>query len=132
MLTELGVDRVIAVDLQRPGQGHEACFFDNRVPLEVVSTNDLFIDHILKKVDIKLPLVVVSSNAECVKRAYNYQNSLKSALGKHDDSIRLAAFFSADVGTGRADVSTLELLGNAKISGSDVLVVDDVIDTARR
>jgi ribose-phosphate pyrophosphokinase len=31
MLKEMGVDSVIAVDLQRPGQGHEACFFDSSV-----------------------------------------------------------------------------------------------------
>lgn len=34
MLQEMGVDGVISVDLQRPGQGQEACFFDNDVPLE--------------------------------------------------------------------------------------------------
>lgn len=38
MLTVVGVDRVIAVDLQRPGQGGEACFFDNSIPLESVLT----------------------------------------------------------------------------------------------
>jgi ribose-phosphate pyrophosphokinase len=38
MLTVIGVDRVIAVDLQRPGQGGEACFFDNSIPLESIVT----------------------------------------------------------------------------------------------
>ena len=35
MLKEMGVDRVVSVDLQRPGQGHEACFFDTKISLEV-------------------------------------------------------------------------------------------------
>ena len=47
MLTVLGVDRVIAVDLQRPGQGGEACFFDNAVPLESVVTTEMFINHFI-------------------------------------------------------------------------------------
>jgi ribose-phosphate pyrophosphokinase len=34
MLEVVGVDTVLAVDLQRPGQGHEACFFDTDIPLE--------------------------------------------------------------------------------------------------
>jgi len=41
MLQTVGVDRVIAVDLQRPGQGHEACFFDTTIPLESVMTTKI-------------------------------------------------------------------------------------------
>jgi hypothetical protein len=47
MLKEMGVDRVVAVDLQRPGQGHEACFFDTKISLEV-RRRKLGIMHVLK------------------------------------------------------------------------------------
>ena len=53
MLQEMGVDRVVAVDLQRSGQGHEACFFDNQVPLETIVTNDLFVDYIATNLSLE-------------------------------------------------------------------------------
>ena len=42
MLQVVGVDKIVSVDLQRPGQGHEACFFDSSVP---ISTEGLFVDY---------------------------------------------------------------------------------------
>lgn len=53
MLQEMGVDRVIAVDLQRPGQGQEACFFDNNVPLETILTTDSLVDFFTKYIITK-------------------------------------------------------------------------------
>lgn len=45
LVSPKGVDKVISVDLQRPGQGHEACFFKATLPAETISTNDLFVDY---------------------------------------------------------------------------------------
>ena len=56
MLQEMGVDRVISVDIQRPGQGHEACFFDNNVPLEAVVTTKYMIDYIVKNFNLQNPV----------------------------------------------------------------------------
>ncbi len=38
MLATMGADKIISVDLQRPGQGHEACFFNTNLPAETIST----------------------------------------------------------------------------------------------
>lgn len=105
----MGVDRVISVDLQRPGQGQEACFFDTNVPLEVVLSTDLMIAKMVTLLgDAKGPLVVVTPNAECFKKARKFQRGLQ----RHSRSeVQLAAFFSADTGSGPTDTSKLELLG---------------------
>jgi ribose-phosphate pyrophosphokinase len=78
----LGVDRVISVDLQRPGQGHEACFFDNTVPLEAILSTDHMVDHFLTSVNLQEPVVVVTPNNECVKKARNFQLRLQGAFFK--------------------------------------------------
>ncbi len=114
MLTEMGVDRVISVDLQRPGQGHEACFFDNQVPLETIFTTDLFVDYFINKSGKKLnePITIVTPNAECVKKARVFQRNLQ----KHFKSeVKVTTFFAADTGSGRADATQLDLLANAKV-----------------
>lgn len=112
MLQEMGVDRVIAVDLQRPGQGHEACFFDNAVPLEVLMTSQLLIKYVTDNIPLQSPIVVVTPNAECVKKARNFQVHLKEAF-KSD--VKLAFFVPSESGTGPADISKLELLGKAQV-----------------
>jgi ribose-phosphate pyrophosphokinase len=72
MLTELGVDRVISVDLQRPGQGGEACFFDNQVPLESLVTTTIMTSHISKYFQGRNnDLCVVAPNAECITKVYH-------------------------------------------------------------
>lgn len=61
MLTEMGVDRVVAVDLQRPGQGSEACFFDNTVPLESIGTSQYQMNYLMENLKFANPVVVVSN-----------------------------------------------------------------------
>ena len=77
-----GVDRVISVDLQRPGQGHEACFFDNTVPLEAIVSTDHMVDYFVKHVNLQEPIVVVTPNNECVKKARNFQLRLQGQYYK--------------------------------------------------
>lgn len=82
MLQAVGVDSVVSVDLQRPGQGHEvrhththrcgavcaaskniqASLFDSSVPAETWSSNDALIDYVVANLDLGNRLVVVSAN----------------------------------------------------------------------
>eukprot|EP01041_Mallomonas_annulata_P000598 gene598-1155_t len=128
MLQEMGVDHVVAVDLQRPGQGHEACFFDNNIPLEVIVTTDYMIDYFVKHVKLENPIVVITPNAECVKKARKFQIGLRD---RYQKDVKLAAFFHTETGSGPTDVEKLEFLtGKAQIAGSDVVIVDDMVDSA--
>jgi len=128
MLQEMGVDRVISVDLQRPGQGQEACFFDTSVPLEVVLSTNLMIDHIAKNVKLADRLVVVAPNAETFKKARKFQAGLQQKLGR---TVQLVSFFASDSGSGPTDTTTLELVGDIQnLKEADVVIVDDMVDTA--
>lgn len=106
MLEELGVDRVIAVDLQRPGQGHEACFFDNKIPVESLLTTDLFVDHLIKNKVLSDAITVVAPNAEGFKKARNFQNGLR----RHYKSVNVLSYFASDSSSGRSDARELTTL----------------------
>jgi len=131
MLQEMGVDRVITVDLQRPGQGLEASFFDNTVPLETIVTTDIFINKLLTELHPTEPITVVAPNAECFSKAKKFQSLLQKSLGSE---VKLLAFFSPNGGSGPIDVSQLRLLGDKPIElpgvGGDVVIVDDMVDSA--
>jgi phosphoribosylpyrophosphate synthetase len=58
MLQTVGVDNVLSVDLQRPGQGHEACFFDCAIPVETVSTNSAFAEYFKNNIHPPLKKVI--------------------------------------------------------------------------
>eukprot|EP01035_Chromulina_nebulosa_P018195 gene18195-23856_t len=127
MLESMGIDRVIAVDLQRPGQGHEACFFDNTIPLETIITTDHMVSHLINNIPLQNPIVVVAPNAECVKKARSFQIGLQKVF-KSD--VQLAIYTSNESGSGPADISQSKMLGSPRIEGADVVIVDDMIDTA--
>eukprot|EP00605_Chrysophyceae_sp_TOSAG23-4_P001107 GSChrysophyteH1.ASY1.ANO1.1213.1 assembled CDS len=126
MMEIMGVDRVISVDLQRPGQGHEACFFDSSIPLEVLISLDLLVKHFVDKHnnsntgELCNPIVVVTPNAECFKKARKFQLEMQRGIGR-DDMSRTSELHTHD----------LELVGHdVDITGADVIIVDDMIDTA--
>jgi ribose-phosphate pyrophosphokinase len=112
MLQEMGVDRVIAVDIQRPGQGQEACFFDNNVPLETVLSTDHMVEYFKKNIALKEPVVVVAPNAECMKKARSFQLRFQEYLSS---DVKIVAFFPKEAGSGFNDANTLELLGKAEV-----------------
>ena len=126
MLQVMGVDRVISVDLQRPGQGQEACFFDNFIPVETVLTTNMMVDYFAKNIPLMSPIVIVSPDSECTKKARKFQKGLL-ATGKFDQ-VGLAAFIHAEHHTGPVDPSSAEFLGDVR--GCDVIIVDDMVDTA--
>jgi len=129
MLEVMEVDSVVSVDIQRPGQGHEACYFSAHVPLECVVTTNLFANYLAHNLQLSAPLVVVAPNAESLQKAKKFQLRLQKSLTKEvatDSSVvkaapvspdvRLAGFFQGGYTTNSSPSSThLELLGNQKV-----------------
>ena len=76
LLQSVGVDSVIAVDLQRPGQGHEGCFFDNMIPVETIHSTRLMADYCYRNFTFENPLVIVASNAGCMKKSIVFRDQL--------------------------------------------------------
>lgn len=123
MLLVVGADKVISVDLQRPGQGHEACFFKTQLPAETISTNDMFVSYFQNHLDGNVPVAVVSPNTEFVKKAKKFQRKLKSSRG--DLVVDYAAFLRSDSDTSFMKGASLELQGDVK--GKDVILIEDYI-----
>jgi ribose-phosphate pyrophosphokinase len=140
MLEVMEVDSVVSVDIQRPGQGHEACYFSAHVPLECVVTTNLFANYLADTLQLSAPMVVVAPNAESLQKAKKFQVRLQQAVTKSGISsedatpVGLAGFFQTE--DTRADAETpnnsshLQLLGHQKFEGADVVIVDDIIDSA--
>eukprot|EP01041_Mallomonas_annulata_P000148 gene148-249_t len=126
MLQVMGVDRVISVDLQRPGQGQEACFFDNFIPVETIFSTNLMIDYFSDNIPLQEPVVIVSPDSDFTKKARKFQKGLL-AKGKLTQ-VNLAAFMHTEHHTGPVDPNASEFLGN--VAGADVIIVDDVVDSA--
>lgn len=114
MLQEMGVDRVISVEIQRPGQGHEACFFDNAVPLETAVTTDAFTKHLIKNHVLKEPVAVVTPNAEYHKKARKFQKALQKSV---KSEVKLGMFFDTKDSTfNNTNASELDIFGIDKVS----------------
>ena len=130
MLSAMGVDRIIAVDIHRPGQDHEACFFDSSIPVESVSSIDLMVDYIKENIPLSKKVVIVSSNTEYIKKSRRFQESLKSLKGV--ESVGIAAFLT-DYSTYKNNdihsaLHTAHLLGD--VDGADVIITDEVVESA--
>lgn len=104
MLAIVGVDKVVSVDLQRPGQGHEACFFDGTVPTETISTADLFVTYFADTLDFSTPTVIVSPASEYVKKAKKFERKLRNhpdAAARNNGvppTVSYAAFLETETG----------------------------------
>ena len=128
MLTAMGVDAVLAVDLQRPGQGHEACFFDSDTPIETISSNDLMVQYFADHIPLGDKVVVVSPNADCVKKAIKFKQKLSKL--KNFKEIDHALFLHGKDSGYDNDVSRVkgvEFLGN--VQDADVVIVDEILET---
>lgn len=111
MLQTVGADKVISVDLQRPGQGHEACLFNTLLPAETISTNELFVSHFVNKIALHKKVVIVSPNTVNVKKARKFQRKLKALL--RDKSVEYAAILRADfTSTSDDEANSSEILGS--------------------
>lgn len=117
MLLELaGADRVIAIDLHC---GQIQGFF-HKAPVDNLLASTIFVPYIAQ-LDL-LDLVIVSPDAGGVERAKNVIDGLQ-ALGVPS---RMAMMVKqrADAGV----IESMNLVG--KVRGSDVVIVDDICDTA--
>lgn len=131
MLQIVGADKVISVDLQRSGEGHESCFFDSTVPVESISSADLFVDYLANNIDLEkdVPVVIVSPSTELVKKACKYESLLTQYRPdlQVETSILLQENLSLQT---LARDGTVEIFG--EVRGRDVIIVDDFVDTATR
>lgn len=127
LLQSAGVDNVIAVDLQRPGQGHEGCFFDNMIPVETIHSTRLMADYCGKNFTFENPLVIVASSAGCMKKSIVFRDQLVKSRGlppvscKHSSPIVEHALFTHST-------NESEFLGD--VGGCDVIIIDEVVETA--
>ncbi|HEY4613489.1 MAG TPA: ribose-phosphate pyrophosphokinase [Bacteroidota bacterium] len=110
LLTGSGADRVITMDLHAPQiQG----FFD--IPLDHLYSSAVFIEHFR---NMKIPnLAVVSPDVGGLKMARSFAKRLEADLVLIDKRRPRAN-----------EAEVLNVIGNAK--GKNVLIVDDLIDTA--
>mmetsp|Transcript_24356 Transcript_24356/g.35735 ORF Transcript_24356/g.35735 Transcript_24356/m.35735 type:complete len:396 (+) Transcript_24356:115-1302(+) len=126
MLQEMGTDRVVTVDLQRPGQGQEACFFDNSIPLENIVTTKLISDYFLETVKLEGNTVVISPNYECMNKAVKYESRLQQAYP--DANVTLSALVHHGISAHKQSTD-LEALGKLEVEGANVVIIDDIIDS---
>ena len=126
MLRAVGVDNIIAVDLQRPGQGHEACFFDSNTPIETISSEDLMVDYFATQVKLDEHVVIVAPNADCVKKAVKFKRKLQEVT--MIENIDHAMFLAAPENTNVASKpAAAEFVGS--VMGADVIIVDEILET---
>lgn len=156
MLQAVGVDAVLSVDLERPGQGHEACFFDCSIPVETLTSVNMyvqthtcmhthsiyslsrthhihtrthtcrFVNYFKNNVTLNNKVIVVSPNTECVKRAKKFQKKLKQVTGK---DILYGAFIShSTVEMGKKRMKDNEVIFG-DVAGADVIIIDDIVET---
>jgi ribose-phosphate pyrophosphokinase len=155
----VGVDRVISVELQPPGQGQIEGFFPPQVPVENLRAASIAVDH-LARLKLRDP-VVVAPNESCIQLAHDLRAGLQLKTGRdvglaaimeagpsrgsdryaHSARASLGALLGpagAGAGTGagagvgagaRALPERMELVGT--VQGRDVIICDDMIDTAR-
>lgn len=126
MLMVMGVDKVISVDLQRPGQGHEASFFHQSLPAETITTHDLFTEYFHGHLRTEAPLVIVSPNIELIKKAKKFQSKLSHL--RPTQEIECAAFLRTDSDLSYVKGAPLELQGDVR--GKDVVLIEEYIDSA--
>lgn len=113
MLEEMGVDRIVTVDLQRPGQGHESCFFDNSVPTENIVTTKLLGEYFLNNIKLEGDTVVISPNEECLNKAIKYETLLTKAYPQ--SHVALASLVHHGISTYNQGAG-LEALGKFEVS----------------
>ena len=74
---------------------------------------DVMVDYLRQNAVLNDPIVVVTPNSECVKKARNFQLRLQE---ESSEEVKLLAFFPIESGEGSQDPSKMELLGKAEVS----------------
>lgn len=140
MLETVGVDRVLTIELQPPGMGHIEGFFSPTVPVESLRSTGIAVDYI-SRLNLHNP-VVVAPNESCIQLAYDMRNGLQHRM--QNSTVGIAAIMQSGPSRGsdryahrpRALMNgrtikddSMELVGDVR--GKDVLICDDMIDTAK-
>jgi len=140
MLEAVGVDRVLTIELQPPGMGHIEGFFSPTVPVESLRSTGIAVDYI-SRLNLHNP-VVVAPNESCIQLAYDMRNGLQQRMS--NSTVGIGAIMQAGPSRGsdryahRPRTATngrannddnMELVGDVR--GKDVLICDDMIDTAK-
>ena len=114
MLEAMSVDRVISVGLQRPGQGQEACFFDNSIPLEDISPSLAVTRYFKENIKVDGPIVLMSPNDECLKKAVKFEQEFRDL---YPDS-KLSVVASVHKGTSvfKDKSGDFEILGKFEVN----------------
>jgi ribose-phosphate pyrophosphokinase len=120
LLETVGVDRVIAIDLHC---GQIQGFFGPRVPVDNLEANVTAVTY-LKTQALSDHLTVVSPDAGGVTRAKKFQEMLKAE--NQQKSVGLAMIIKHRDAPGK--IADMFLVGN--VADSDVIIIDDMIDTA--
>ena len=63
MLVTMGVDRIVTVDLQPPGQGDIEGFFTNRTPVDCIEATYAGVEYFRQKVSKDAVIVVQTQRA---------------------------------------------------------------------
>eukprot|EP00922_Rhytidocystis_sp_ex-Travisia-forbesii_P071224 GHVS01106311.1.p1 GENE.GHVS01106311.1~~GHVS01106311.1.p1 ORF type:complete len:602 (-),score=179.11 GHVS01106311.1:750-2555(-) len=119
MIECMGVDRVVAVDLHC---GQIQGFFGPRVPVDNLEAQLIGLEYFTEEQDLQNP-VVVSPDAGGVYRARKFQKGL-IARGHKDCGIAMLIKQRPRAN----EIERMDLVGT--VTGSDVVIVDDMIDTA--
>jgi len=120
LLETVGVDRVIAIDLHC---GQIQGFFGPRVPVDNLEANVTAVTY-LKSQELGDHLTVVSPDAGGVTRAKKFQEMLKAE--NQAKSVGLAMIIKHRDAPGK--IADMFLVGS--VAESDVIIIDDMIDTA--
>jgi ribose-phosphate pyrophosphokinase len=118
LLESMGVDRVVAVDLHC---GQIQGFFGPRVPVDNLDAGPVGVAY-FSGMDLEDP-VVVSPDAGGVYRAKKFRDGLQAA-GAGDPGLAMIIKQRPRAG----EIGRMDLVGS--VEGSDVVIVDDMIDTA--
>jgi ribose-phosphate pyrophosphokinase len=121
LLEAMGVDRVIAVDLHC---GQIQGFFGPRVPVDNLDGGTVGVDYFGARKDLVNP-VIVSPDAGGVYRAKKFREHLDK---KYNIKAGLAMIIKQRHKPG--EIERMDLVGS--VTDSDVIIVDDMIDTGRR
>jgi len=121
LLETVGVDRVIAIDLHC---GQIQGFFGPRVPVDNLEANVTAVTYFKNFQTLSDQMTVVSPDAGGVTRAKKFQEMLKAE--NPDKSVGLAMIIKHRDAPGK--IADMFLVGS--VADSDVIIVDDMIDTA--
>ena len=118
LLEAMGVDRVVSMDLH---SGQIQGFFGPRVPVDNLEANIVGLEY-FKNMHLEKP-IIISPDAGGVYRARKFQEGM---ISRGHEKTGIAMLIKQRSGPNQ--IERMDLVG--QVAGSDVIIVDDMIDTA--